>query len=88
MLLSDSVVIKLPFMHGLIEECKNRKSIHKRTPGCPSCKGPLYLDDLVAKAISMLSSLGDNDKSKFKSFIGTSEDIFIVSKNGKKTQIT
>jgi len=80
LLFDDSVVPVLPFLHQMVEECKSRILSHKARPGCPGCKGEVYLDDLIAKTVSMLSSLDENNKAKFKKFIKAKDDVFLVTK--------
>ena len=90
MLFDDSTVTVLPFMHQFIEEYKARRASHKSQPGCPSCKSELYLDDLIAKSVSTLSSLSEDNKIKLKKFLATSEDVFLTRKengNIKERQI-
>ena len=90
MLFDDSIVPVLPFMHHVIQEFKSRKLSHKAQPGCPSCKKEVYLDDLIAKTVYILSSLDDTNKEKFRKFLRAKDDIFLsIKENGaiKKTKI-
>jgi hypothetical protein len=88
LLFSDTAVAEMPFMHSLVEESKRRQLDHARKPGCPVCKGPVYIEDLQAKAINLLCHLSDENKVKLKNFLRAQEDIFLSMKtNGKNKTI-
>ena len=69
--------VSLPFMHNFIEEYKSRKISHMSKIGCPSCRGPVYDADILAKAKLKLQSLSESDKTKLQAYLNTKEDITV-----------
>jgi len=87
-LLSDPhTSVKMPFLHEVGIEFRNRTRQNNSAPGCKKCRKEPYTEDLVYRAVSILSSLSGSDKQRAIVEFGDSEVIWNDAKNKQHKRI-